>query len=124
MMNGWHSSQFINHWYRVFESSAIGFGSISLLKRLKKSVGFQTHFKEAPEKVNHRLISPRRMTGILRRLGLGYHIMGYNVLLPLDLPVLGKRGNLCERSKLFSRGLKDNRVLKYFGAKLVIVIKK
>jgi ubiquinone/menaquinone biosynthesis C-methylase UbiE len=124
MMNLWHISQLINYWYRVFEANPIGFKAIYLLKKIKQSLSFKTYFKDALERVNYRLISPLEMACILNRLPVWYRVRGYNVLLPLDLPILGKITNLCERSRPFSYGLKDNKILKYFGAKLVIAIEK
>lgn len=124
LMNIWHTSQFINHWYRVFESSRFGFAFIRGLKTLKKNMGFQTHFKAAPEEVNHKLYSPLSLRRAMKKLGIGYRVRGYNVLLPLDLPIFGRYGNLCERSKSLSYGLKDNKFLKYLGSKLVVIIEK
>lgn len=124
MMNAWHISQFINYWYCVFESSKLGFNFINLLKKLKRSAGLKTHIKEVPEKVNYRLISPFKVMSILKRLPVEYEIRGYNVLLPLSLPLIGRLGNICEKVPLFSYGLKDNKILKYFGAKIVVIIRK
>ena len=124
MMNAWHPSQCFNYWYRVVEASGFGFRALNALKTLKQKLGMKTHFKAAQEKVNYRLISPPRMLRALGRIKGACTIRGYNVLLPLDMAILGRHANLCERSKLFSRGLKDNRLLKYFGAKLVIAITK
>jgi ubiquinone/menaquinone biosynthesis C-methylase UbiE len=124
MMNLWHPSQLVNYWYRVFEASGFGFKMIDALKRLKKSIGLKTNFKERPEKVNYNLISPIKMLGVVKRTGAKVRVMGYNVLLPLDMPILGSAGNLCRRFPYFERGLKDNKALKYFGAKLVFIIEK
>jgi len=124
MINLWHSSQFINYWYRVVEASPFGFKAIDLLKKFKRSLGLKTNFKGVPEKVNYRLISPWKVLRILKKLGLEYTVKGYNVLLPLDLPILGKKGNLCRKFPYFEKGLKDSRTLKYFGAKLVFTIEK
>lgn len=124
MMNLWHPSQFINYWYRVFEASRFGFKAIEALKRFKRSIGLKTNFKEIPEKVNYSLISPLRMLKVVKRTGSKFRVMGYNVLLPLDMPLLGRAGNLCRRFSYFEKGLKDNKMLKYFGAKLVFVIEK
>ena len=124
MMNLWHPSQFINYWYRAFESGRFGFKVIDGLKRLKKSVGLKTNFKDMPEKVNYYLISPLKMLNIVKRTGVKFSVRGYNVLLPLDMPILGKRANLCDRLPYFARGLRDNNFMKYFGAKLVFIIKK
>ncbi|MBN1527184.1 MAG: class I SAM-dependent methyltransferase [Candidatus Omnitrophica bacterium] len=124
VMNPLHITQLSNYWYRVFEATPAGFRTIHMLKSLKRSLGFKTNFKEKPEKVNHQLISPPRMLNILRRMPVRYTVRGYNVLLPLNIPVIGNRCNLCERSRLFSHGLRDNRLLKYFGSKLVFVIEK
>jgi ubiquinone/menaquinone biosynthesis C-methylase UbiE len=124
MMNLWHPSQFINYWYRAFEASRFGFGMIDGLKRFKKSLGLNTNFKKRPEKVNYNLISPPKMLKAVKRAGSKFRAMGYNVLLPLDMPILGRAGNLCRRFPYFEKGLKDNKVLKYFGAKLVFVIQK
>lgn len=124
MMNLWHSSQFINYWYRAFESGRIGSKIIDALKRLKKSAGLKTNFKDIPEKVNYKLISPLRILNIVKRTGVKFTVRGYNVLLPLDMPILGKKANLCDRLPYFARGLKDSGIMKYFGAKLVFIIKK
>lgn len=124
IMNLWHSSQFINYWYRAFESSPIGFKVIDGLKRLKKSVGLKTNFKGIPEKVNYSLISPLKMLNAVKKTGAKFSVRGYNILLPLDMPILGKKGNLCDRLPYFAQGLRDNNLMKYFGAKLVFIIKK
>lgn len=124
MMNLFHISQFINHLYKVIESNKLGFGMIGLLKRLKKTLGFKTNFKTLPERPNHCLISPIEILASLKRTPWKYTIMGYNVLLPLNMPILGAKANLCEKSPLFSYGLKNNKFWKYFGSKLVVVIEK
>lgn len=124
MMNACHISQSINHLYKVIEASRVGFGIINSLKKFKNSLGLKTNFKELPEKPNHRLISPLEMMRVVRRTGAKFRVSGYNVLLPLDMPIVGRAGNLCKKFPLFERGLKDNRALKYFGAKLVFVIEK
>jgi ubiquinone/menaquinone biosynthesis C-methylase UbiE len=124
MMNLWHPSQFINYWYRVFEASRFGFKTIDAMKRFKKSIGLKTNFKEMPEKVNYNLISPLKMLKAVKRTRSKFRVMGYNVLLPLDMPFVGRAGNLCRRFPYFEKGLKDNRILKYLGAKLVFVIEK
>lgn len=124
VMNPWHISQFINHLYKVLESTEAGFRAINFLKGIKKKLGFKTHFKESPEKVNHRLMSPLEVLKVLKRFPWRYRMRGYNVLLPINMPILGTHANLCDRSPLFSHGLKDNRVLKYFGSKIVVTIEK
>lgn len=124
VMNPWHVSQSINHLYKIAESTRVGFGVINLLKKIKERLGFRTNFKPAPEKVNHRLISPLALIGVLKKFPWRYGIKGYNVLLPINMPILGARANLCDRSPLFSRGLKDNRILKYFGSKMVVMVEK
>lgn len=124
IMSSWHISQVLNYWYCLFESTEFGFNTIYLMKRFKKLLGLKTHFKELPERVSYRLISPAEILRILKHSGYRYRIRGYNVLLPLNLPILGKAGNLCDRVPLFSRGLKDNRFMKYFGSKLVVIIEK
>jgi len=124
VMNLWHVSQFINYWYCVVESSAFGFRLIDALKRFKRSLGLTTNFKGTREKVNYRLLSPLAVRAALRGCPGKVTVRGYNVLLPLNLPVVGRHANLCERVPLFARGLKDNGVLKYFGAKLVVTIEK
>lgn len=124
VMNPWHITQLTNYWYRAFEATTIGFKTIHMLKSFKRSLGFKTNFKAAPEKVNHQLISPLRMLRILKRMPVRYAVRGYNVLLPLNVPVIGNRCNLCDRSELFARGLKNNRILKYFGSKLVFIAEK
>jgi ubiquinone/menaquinone biosynthesis C-methylase UbiE len=124
MMNLCHISQFINHLYKVAEASKIGFNVINSLKKLKKSLGLKTNFKELPEKPNHRLISPFEILKVVKKTGAKFQVRGYNVLLPLDMPVLGRAGNLCRRFPYFERGLKDSKLMKYFGAKLVFIIKK
>lgn len=122
LMNLWHPSQLFNYWYRAFESSAVGFWCLDRLKRFKKALGLRTHFKDRPGKVNYNLISPWVMSRVVRRLGLRYRVRGYNVLLPLDMAVLGERANLCKRFPFFAQGLKDAPVLRYFGSKLVFII--
>ena len=124
MMNLWHPSQLINYWYRAFESGRFGFKFIDALKHLKKRMGLKTNFKDIPEKVNYNLISPLKMLGVIRSTGFKFSVRGYNVLLPLDMPILGKKANLCDRLPYFAHGLKDNSIMKYFGAKLVFIIKK
>ncbi len=123
-MNPWHISQITNYWYRFLEGSQLGFRAIRWLKECKRSLGFKTHFKAAPEKINFRLISPLRMLRALKKTGLDFRVKGYNVLLPVNMPILGSRANICDRLRFFSYGLKNNRVLKYFGSKLVVTITK
>ena len=124
MMNLWHPSQVINYWYRCIEASRTGFAAIRFLKNVKRRFGFTTNFKTAPDKVGYRLISPAAVIRILKRMPVIYKISGYNVLLSLDLPILGKHANLCTRFPLFAHGLKNHKILKYFGAKLVITMEK
>jgi ubiquinone/menaquinone biosynthesis C-methylase UbiE len=114
MMNLWHPSQFINYWYRAFDA----------LKRFKKAIGLKTNFKDRPEKVNYNLISPLTMLKAVKKSGCKFKMMGYNVLLPLDMPILGRAGNLCRKFPYFEKGLKDSKLLRYFGAKLVFIIEK
>ncbi len=94
MMNLWHPSQFINYWYRVFEASRFGFKAIEGMKRFKKAIGLKTNFKEIPEKINYNLISPLKMLRVVKRTRSKFRAMGYDVLLPLDMPLVGRAGNL------------------------------
>ena len=86
--------------------------------------GLSTNFKGRAEKVNYRLISPLAMFRVVKKTGTKFAVRGYNVLLPLDMPIVGRAGNLCRRFPYFEKGLKDNRLLKNFGAKLVFIIEK
>lgn len=123
-MNPWHISQCTNYWYRFVEASRAGFKVIEALKRVKSALGLKTNFKTVAEKINFRLISPLRVRRIIRLTGYEFSMRGYSVLLPVNMPILGARANICDRSKLFSSGLKDSRVLKYFGSKMVVTIRK
>lgn len=122
-MNKWHVSQLINFWYCALESCPAGFEIINALKGIKKRIFGESHIKEVREELNYRLLSPLTIGRILKVLPVTYYSRGYNVLLPLSLPILGHRSNWCERFPLFSHGLKDQRILKQFGAKLVYYAK-
>lgn len=122
VMNLWHSSQFINYIYCALESTRLGFSFIELLKSFKKIVGLKTHKKKTRDLLNYRLINHLEIKRILKSLKLKFQVKGYNVLLPLNMPIIGKRGNICKHSHLFSYRLKDNKFLKYFGSKLVYII--
>jgi hypothetical protein len=49
---------------------------------------------------------------------------GFFVLLPLSLPLLGEKGNLCRLVPLFAFGLQDAPLLRYFGGKVVFICEK
>ena len=60
---------------------------------------------------------------MLRNIGVDYKMKGFMILLPVRLPLLHDKVNLCKYSDLFSYGLQDS-ALRYFGAKLVYVCEK
>jgi len=67
--------------------------------------------------------SPFQINRMLRGIRANCKVKGFKVLLPVSLPLLHDKANLCKFSDLFSYGLQDS-ALRYFGAKLVYVCKK
>ncbi len=68
--------------------------------------------------------TPPQIASLLERFRLDFDVKGFFVLLPLALPGLGQRGNLCKYSPLLASQVRDNPVLKHLGAKLVFVCRK
>jgi len=67
--------------------------------------------------------SPLAVRSILRACPVRWQVLGFGVLLPTSLPVLGERADLASRFPLFDAGLR-NSPLRYLGAKLVYVCRR
>jgi len=68
--------------------------------------------------------TPMLVGRALRQLGVSYSVSGFFVLLPLSLPIIGPKGDLCRYSPFFSFQLEDSPVLRWLGAKLVYLCQK
>jgi len=67
--------------------------------------------------------SPLAIGRILRACPVRWQVLGFGVLLPTGLPVLGERADLASLLPVFAAGLR-NSPLRYLGAKLVYVCRR
>jgi ubiquinone/menaquinone biosynthesis C-methylase UbiE len=116
VINLLHPSQFLNYWYSKLARTQF-FATMRKLKRRLQGKSADDLTSIGPWEAR----SPQYIGRILRELKLRYQVKGFFVLLPLSLPLLGERVNLCKYSKWFSFGLQDHSLLKYFGGKLVYI---
>lgn len=65
--------------------------------------------------------SPLYIRHVLHDIGLPYQVKGFEVLLPVALPVIGEYANVCKHFMLFMFGLQNHQYLKYFGNKLIYI---
>ncbi len=79
--------------------------------------------KIKPSQSLHKYRSPFHIGAILRDLSVDYKVKGYYLLLPVCLPLLGDKADICRYSDTLSYGLSDS-PLKYFGSKLVYICEK
>jgi SAM-dependent methyltransferase len=68
--------------------------------------------------------TPPSVRRVLAALNLRVRVKGFFVALPLALPLMGERGNVCRHFPLFAFGLQDAPLLKNFGGKLVFICEK
>lgn len=71
-----------------------------------------------------KLRTPLSVRRALSTLNVRVQMKGFFVLLPLSLPLLGEKGNLCRFVPLFAFGLQDAPLLRYFGGKVVFICEK
>lgn len=112
VINLWHPTQFLTYRYVRF--------------KMAWQV-FWRHHRGLPIDdcvVNWRARTPRQLAKVLAELPVTYVVKGFMVLLPVSLPHLGPRANVCQYVPLFNTGLQDHSWLKYLGAKLVYVGQK
>ncbi len=79
--------------------------------------------KIRPSQSPHKYRSPFYIGAILRNLSVDYEVKGYYLFLPVCLPLLGDRADICKYSSFLSYELSDSS-LKYFGSKLVYICEK
>ncbi|MDW8368239.1 MAG: class I SAM-dependent methyltransferase [Abditibacteriales bacterium] len=112
IINGWHPFQSLmylhGHLYQA-------------VRRLKRKV--QGRPTEGCQ-MSWQLRTPLSVRRALRTLNLRVQVKGFFVLLPLSLPLLGEKGNLCRFVPLLAFGLQDTPLLRYFGGKVVFVCEK
>lgn len=76
-----------------------------------------------PSHILHKYRLPFYINAILENLDVEYIVKGYYLFLPVCLPLLGDRADICKYSDTLSYKLSDS-PLRYFGSKLVYVCKK
>ena len=96
ILNLFHISWFVGHFYNIFRNSAI-------IQKIK------------PSRTLHKYRTPFFISKILRELGIGYIVRGYFIFLPVSMPLLCDKADLCRYSKMLSYGLSES-CLKYFGS--------
>lgn len=79
---------------------------------------------QSARKDQWRAYSPLYMKRMLCDVELSYQVKGFEVALPVALPIVGEYANICRHFPLFMSGLQDNRCLKYFGNKLIYICSK
>jgi len=112
IINGWHPFQSLmylhGHAYQA-------------IRRLKRKL--QGRSTEGCQ-VSWTLRTPPPVYRALSTLNVRVQVKGFFVLLPLSLPLLGEKGNLCRRVPLLAFGLQDAPLLRYFGGKVVFICEK
>lgn len=101
----------------IFHISSL---SVYLYNLLRNSTFIQ---RIKPSQSRHRYRSPFYISAILKDLPVDYISKGYYLFLPVCLPLLGDKADICKYSDTLSYRLADS-LLRYFGSKLVYVCKK
>ena len=104
ILNLFHISSFAGHLYNIFRNSTI-------MQKIK------------PSGTLHKYRTPFSIGKILRELGVDYIIRGYFIFLPVGMPLLSEKADLCKYSNMFSYGLSES-CLRYSGSKLIYICRK
>jgi SAM-dependent methyltransferase len=124
VINTWHPFQLLLHIHHKLCSSR-PYVALRIANRIRQSRHVDGLLAQlaSPQWKNH-LRSRAQIAVILKSLHLEFQMKGFFVVLPLALPGLGEKGNLCRYSAFLSYQVHDTPVLKELGAKLVFVCRK
>lgn len=112
IINGWHPFQALMYLHGHLYQAA---------RRLKRRL--QGRSTEGCQ-LTWQLRTPWSVRRALQAMNLRVQVKGFFVLLPLSLPLLGEKGNLCRFVPLLAFGLQDAPLLRYFGGKVVFLCEK
>jgi ubiquinone/menaquinone biosynthesis C-methylase UbiE len=112
IINGWHPFQLLMYFYGHAYQAAR-----RVKRRLQRRSTEGCFLSWTPRTLPS-------VQNVLSTLDVRVQVKGFFVALPLYLPFIGERGNLCRHFPLFSFGLQDALLLKYLGGKLVFICQK